>query len=212
MAQKNTSSSDSVSPSICQRIPIVIVVEGKTEEEYFKAFIEEYKIKATVTNNGTCTSPLQIVQALERRKDKYGGNRTASVALFVAVFDHCTDKDSKTKKDIYEEAIKLCQEKKFIAITSKPSFEFWLLLHFTNIDREMSSKESEEQLKRFYPEYEKGSSKTFYDTKKYIRQAIEYAEKTWKKERERTCAKEDWRKEEKGSYTNVHELIKKRLG
>ena len=77
----------------------------------------------------------------------------------------------------------------------------------------MSAKEAEQKLNTYYKsqlkkEYKKGSSDTFENTVRYLPKAIEHAEKTWKKERKRTSATEDWRKKEKGSYTNVYELIK----
>ena len=198
---------------LVKRIPILIVVEGKTEEEYFKKCKEKYGLQeVTVTNNGTHTSPLQIVQALEQKKTTLN-DRTKSVAVFFAVFDHCK-KDPNTGKDVYNEAIELCKKNKFTPITSKPSFEFWLILHFTETDGEMSAKEAEQKLNTYYKsqlkkEYKKGSSDTFENTVRYLPKAIEHAEKTWKKERERACSKEKSRQKEKSSYTNVHELIQK---
>lgn len=77
----------------------------------------------------------------------------------------------------------------------------------------MSAKEAEQELNIYYEKeaqkkYKKNDRDIFENTKSHLGSAIERAEKTWEKERERTCAKEDWRKKEKGSYTNVYELIK----
>ena len=70
----------------------------------------------------------------------------------------------------------------------------------------MSAEEAEKELNNYYKrhlskEYKKGDPDTFKNTKSRLLNAIKHAEKTWEKERERT-------KEEKLSYTNVHELIK----
>ncbi|MBO6086132.1 MAG: RloB domain-containing protein [Acetobacter sp.] len=194
-------------------IPMIISTEGETEEEYFKACKEVCKKEYSliIINKKNRSSPLQIVQALEEKKTTLD-DCMKHVAVFFAVFDH--KKDPNTGKDVYNEAIKLCKKNKFTPITSKPSFEFWLLLHFTYMDREMTPEKAEEELKKIYKsklnkDYEKGSSNTFKNTKSLLGDAIKHAEETWKKERERACSKEKSRQKEKSSYTNVHELIQK---
>lgn len=182
---------------------ILMVVEGKTEEEYFNAYKIKYNLcEVTVIKNGTRTSPLQIVQALERAKTTVQ-NRKKSFAVFFAVFDHCK-KDPNTGKDVYNEAIKLCKEKQFTPITSKPSFEFWLLLHFKKTNCSMTADEATKELNKLYrsefnKDYKKGSHCTFKDTivkQEYIQKAKEHSEQIWNEE-----------EKEKGSYTNVHKLI-----
>lgn len=198
MAQKRPQGKRS-SPSKKKNNKVIIIVEGKTEEEYFKAYKEKDRLYTVrVMKNRTRTSPLQIVEALVEQKEK---EEDGPRSKFVAVFDHRKEKDSNTDDDIYHKAIKLCQEKKFIAITSKPSFEFWFLLHFTETDRSMSAEEAEKELKEYYrrclsKEYKKGGQGTFQDTVRYREDAIKRAARIWQK-KERA----------KGSYTNVHELI-----
>ncbi|MBO6037083.1 MAG: RloB domain-containing protein [Acetobacter sp.] len=175
---------------------VTIIVEGKTEEEYFKAYKKKGELNTVeVKDNGTRTSPLQIVKALlkEREDD--------SRLEFVAVFDHRKEKGSNTDDDIYHKAIKLCQKEKFIAITSKPSFEFWLILHFKNTNCSMTADEATKELNKLYrnelnKDYKKGSHCTFEDTQEHIQKAKERSEQIWNEE-----------EKEKGSYTNVHELI-----
>ena len=187
--------------------PVIIVVEGKTEKEYFKAYRKKHRLHTVkVKDNRTRTSPLQIVEDLVKEK------KDDSRLEFVAVFDHRKEKGSNTDDDIYHKAIKLCQKEKFIAITSKPSFEFWFLLHFIETDRKMSAEEAEKELKIHYEnqlkkEYKKGDPDTFENTSSRLFVAIERAEKIWKKEKERASSQCSSRKEEKRSYTNVHELI-----
>ena len=72
-----------------------------------------------------------------------------------------------------------------------------LLLHFTNIDRDMDEKQVEKELKKYLPNYKKGfegGQAAFEDTKDRLQEAMQRS-------------KNFWEKEEKGSYTNLHELI-----
>lgn len=180
---------------------MIISTEGKTEEEYFKACKgvckKEYILK--IINKKTRSSPLQVVHDLEDEKTTLD-DRMKSGALFYAIFDH-HKKNPKTGKDVYNEAIELCKKNKFTPITSKPSFEFWLILHFKKTNCPMTADEAEKELNKLYnsdlgKNYKKGSSDTFKNTKEYIQKAKERSEQIWNEE-----------EKEKGSYTNVHKII-----
>ena len=89
--------------------PVIIVVEGETEKEYFKAYRKKHRLHTVeVEDNGFRTSPLQIVEALiEQKKKKENDPRLKCIAIF----DHRKEKDSNTNDDIYHKAIKLCEKK-----------------------------------------------------------------------------------------------------
>jgi hypothetical protein len=115
---------------------ILIVCEGsKTEPNYFAEAIDHYELHtANVSISGKCGSaPISVFDhglALYNQEKK---------DLPKAPFDRVFFVFDRDQHETYDEAMRkiraLKQKDTFFAITSVPSFEFWLLLHFERTTR-----------------------------------------------------------------------------
>ena len=148
---------------------ILIVCEGeKTEPLYFQEMVDHYKLHtANVSISGECGSaPRSVVDhglaLFAKEKRDFPRNPFDRVYF---VFD-------RDQHETYDEAKRTIREQKqkdtFFAINSVPSFEFWLLLHFTctttpfkAAGKTSSGKAVLKALKAHMPKYEKGSQNTF---------------------------------------------------
>lgn len=146
---------------------ILIVCEGeKTEPNYFNGIRDYYGLNtANVAVCGDCGSdPMSIVAYAKQR---YREERDAGDP-----FDkvYCVfDKDAHAH---YERALNTiastAPQQTYYAITSVPSFEYWLLLHFTPSTRPYSALPSNSagnqvlsELKNYMPHYQKGQQAVF---------------------------------------------------
>lgn len=146
---------------------ILIVCEGeKTEPNYFNDIRDYYGLNtANVAILGDCDSdPMSVVSYAKQR---YREERDAGDP-----FDkvYCVfDKDAHTH---YERALNAIASatplQTYYAITSVPSFEYWLLLHFTPSTRPYSALPSNSsgnqvlsELKNYMPNYQKGQQAVF---------------------------------------------------
>ncbi|MDO8713712.1 MAG: RloB family protein [Polynucleobacter sp.] len=155
---------------------ILIVCEGgKTEPNYFNELIFHYKLPSVnVVIDGDCGSdPVSVVRhGLDLyNKQKRFNNRAYDKVFFVF------DRDQyhlQTQGHNYQSAISSIKDKKqpkdvFIAINSIPCFEFWLLLHHTEkakpyndiVGSYSAGDAVKEDLKSYWPTYEKGSPGIF---------------------------------------------------
>lgn len=150
---------------------ILIVCEGeKTEPHYFNEVVDHYELPtANVSISGQCGSaPRSVVDhgltLFAQEKKTFPKNPFDRVYF---VFD-CDQHET------YDEAMRTIREREqkqkdtFFAITSVPSFEFWLLLHFeyTTTPFKATGKTSSgnavlKALKVHMPKYEKGNQNTF---------------------------------------------------
>ena len=146
---------------------VLIVCEGeKTEPQYFIGLKNYYELNgANVEITGDCGSaPKSIV---EYAKQRYREERDAGDPFnrVYCVFD-------KDMHPTYEQALDMIASAKpdgtFFAVTSVPSFEYWLLLHFYLTTRpyfrtsEVSSGDQVlRDLKTYMPDYEKGAKDVF---------------------------------------------------
>lgn len=143
---------------------VLIVCEGeKTEPIYFNGLIKHYQLNsANVAIVGACgSSPKSVFEKAEelatqeeRKGDKYDS--------IYCVFD----KDSHSS---YNETIsKINKKQGFHAITSVPCFEYWILLHFIYTTKPFNgthtksiSQEVYDELKKYFPDYEKSRKDLF---------------------------------------------------
>ncbi len=161
---------------------ILIVTEGeKTEPNYFNEIIRLYKLSsANVKVDGSCgPSPKTVVQyAIELAKEEERSKRIPFDKIYCVI-----DKDAHP---CYKEAHEIARDTKLkgelIIISSVPSFEFWLLLHFifTTKSYQQQKKNSTgkqvlSDLKKYIPDYNKGMSDIFSQLEDKLPTAIKNA-------------------------------------
>ena len=157
---------------------VLIVCEGsKTEPNYLRELIDHLKLNtANVAVDGDCdSSPDRILQYAKSRyyKEKKLGDSFDKV---YCVFDRDTH-------DTYEKILayiaKIRPKKTFIAITSVPCFEYWLLLHFDFTARPFMVAGNKsgcdrviDELRKYIPEYNKGDRDIFNQLMEQTNRAI----------------------------------------
>ncbi|MCE9785976.1 RloB family protein [Shewanella algae] len=138
---------------------VLIVCEGsKTEPIYFNDLISHYKLSTANVivddNKETCPFKLLgIAKKIVKEHDKFGSPFDKVYCVF--------DKDSHSKYDAAKSAIESMKgNPKYYAITSVPSFEYWLLLHFRDTVKPYKSTQSKsigdlvyDDLRKEYPKY-----------------------------------------------------------
>lgn len=166
---------------------ILIVSEGsKTEPNYFKEIRAEYRLHSAnveVQPSALGTQPLQVVdyaRELFEKGDSHKGIRPRGFEQVYAVFDrddHRTFHDALARARALDGALRndLKQPVKFVAIPSRPSFEFWLLLHFEDVQHLIHRDEALRRLKRYLPDYDKDYGQAFAETKSELQIAIDRA-------------------------------------
>jgi len=163
---------------------ILIVSEGsKTEPNYFKEIRAEYRLHSTnieVQPGALGTEPIQVVNyacELFEKGDRRKGIRPRAFEQVYAVFDrdaHRTYHKALDRARALDGRLRndLKQPVKFAAIPSRPSFEFWLLLHFEDVRHLIHRDEATRRLKLHLPGYAKGYGKAFAQTKSELQTAI----------------------------------------
>lgn len=157
---------------------VMIVCEGaKTEPAYFKGLVDDLKLSTAniVVYGEECgSSPRTLVRfAIERYKENRAFDRVFCVfdrdahPDFDAAVDQCSAQRKKSNGDPI-----------FVAITSDPCFEFWLLLHFeetfkpfARTDTKSVGDQAVAELKRYLPKYAKGGA-TYGEVKQFTDVAI----------------------------------------
>jgi len=147
---------------------VLIVCEGeKTEPLYFKELIDHYEIHtANVRISGQCGSdPVSVVNHSIQLYQDEQCSPSESFDRVYCVFD----RDAHAN---YQQALDKIKQTKpdntFFAIPSVPCFEYWLLLHFnyttapyTSVDSVSAGDAVVKELRKYWPEYQKGSRDTF---------------------------------------------------
>ncbi|MGE3777954.1 MAG: RloB family protein [Pirellulaceae bacterium] len=166
---------------------ILIVSEGsKTEPNYFMEIRAEYRLHSAnvqVRPSELGTEPRQVVNyALDlfEHGDDYKGIRPRVFEQVYAVFDrddHHTYHDALARARALDGTLKndLGRRIRFVAIPSRPCFEFWLLLHFEDVRHLIHRDEATRRLRRYLPDYEKGYGRAFADIKSELETAINRA-------------------------------------
>lgn len=160
---------------------ILIVSEGeKTEPNYFKEIRNKYRLKTAhvgIEPSGYGTEPMQITQYAEnlfKQGDSHKKIKPQSFEQVYIVFDRDNHKtyfnalsyiDALDKNKILND---LGEPVRFYAIASIPCFEFWLLLHFEEVQHWLHRDDVYKKLKFYLPDYEKGKDNTFSATQAYL--------------------------------------------
>ena len=163
---------------------VLIVCEGeKTEPNYFTGLKDHLELNsANVVVTGECgSSPMSIVRYARQlyREERDAGDPFDKV---FCVFDRDTHETYQQALD----AIKVSQPKDtFVAITSVPCFEYWLLLHFEYttapfvvIGNKSAGDRVIDELRKYMPEYQKGDGSVFEQLIGQLDQAKAYAERS----------------------------------
>ena len=169
----------------------LVVCEGtKTEPNYFKRAVEiinkqlddDYKLKVEFVGLGKNTvSLVKSVDNIERTIDKYKLKTIPYGKIFV-VFDK-DDFDA----DLFNNAIKMCEENGYIPLWSNQAIEFWFLLHFNYIDSKIDRNLYKEKLEEYFKnngyryKYKKNDNKIYDKLIKYgsLDNAIKNARKIY---------------------------------
>ena len=168
---------------------ILIVCEGsKTEVNYFREIRKEFHLhnaNVEVQHSSLGTCPLQIITSAEELflngNTGKGIQKQAFEQIYV-VFDRDEHEEyfnARNKAKALNSKLKndLGKKVKFIAITSVPCFELWLLLHFEDVQVPLHRDDALARLQKHLPSYTKGKTGTYEATKDQHFFAIERAEK-----------------------------------
>ncbi len=177
-------------------ISILIVCEGETEVQYFKALMNIFKLGKRSINLQTSknrTEPIQVVKKAQNFIDTY--------KEIYCVFDKDTH---KTFEDAMREIEEIKKDKKINikSIISIPCFEYWIFLHYEYTNQNFYTnqtpcKNAEKLLKKYIPDYSKPYN--FKSVVNKYKTAMDNAEKN-------NEIKGD---NQEYSYTNVVELVKR---
>jgi hypothetical protein len=175
---------------------VYIVGEGFTERYYFqhlKTYGQyNYKIEPRLFGKTSFKQIDEIVKDLSKNKN----------IVVIVVFDlDVVGNDNKVKKT-FEDFIKQYKKKENVILCgTKPSIEYWFLLHFENMTKELSSSEVIRELKKHINDYDKKQDylqkdKWFNDLMKddNMQKAIERAKNN---------------NNENGSYSNIWKGLEK---
>lgn len=162
---------------------ILIVCEGeKTEPEYFNDLIQFHRLTtASIKVTGDCGSSPTSVVNYAKELFKIEQEKNEPYDYVYCVFD----KDSHVD---YQAALSqlgsLNPKGVFVTINSVPCFEYWLLLHFTysrkafaNTKRKSCGAQMLEELKKFFPTYEKKKAGVFTALNKKLPDALRNCER-----------------------------------
>lgn len=147
---------------------VLIVCEGKkTEPNYFNGLKNHLRLKsANVAIVGEGATPAKIVERA-KKLDLQEKRKDDPFDKIFCVFDKDTHSD-------YETALDHCARKNYIAISSVPAFEYWLLLHFHyTTSPYKDSAEVLRGLKNYMADYEKNDTGIF----KKLQDKLETAKK-----------------------------------
>lgn len=155
---------------------ILIVSEGsKTEPNYFREIRAAHRLNTAnveVQPGQLGTEPIQVVQyakALFEAGDRHKQIQPRAFERVYAVFDrddHLTYFDALKFAESLDGKLRndAKQLVSFMAISSVPSFELWLLLHYEDIQAPIHRDEVMRRLKQHIPGYEKGMEGAFATT------------------------------------------------
>lgn len=188
---------------------VLIVCEGeKTEPLYFSELIDHYEIhSANVRISGECGSdPVSVV---EYGFQLYQEEKIANSGPFDRVY--CVfDRDNHVN---YQQALtKIASYKPkttFIAITSVPCFEYWLLLHFSYTTAPFMPTGNAsagaavlKQLQTYWPDYNKAAHGTFAHTLQISNDELGFA-----KANARRALIQSKQHHDGNPSTHVHDLV-----
>ena len=183
---------------------VLIVCEGeKTEPLYLEDIRISNRVPSAhvrVLHSEYGTQPRQVVDFAEEIF-----RETKEYDWVFAVFDrddHLTYHDALTRAQALDMTLRNDERKSvhFVAVPSVPCFEFWLLLHFADIQAFFQRTEIVRRLKNHMPDYEKGATGVYAKTEPRLPEATDRAMRL--RERFNPFSGTD-------PYTNVDELVTK---
>jgi hypothetical protein len=181
---------------------VLIVCEGaKTEPNYFNEIriVEQLSsAHVKIIPSALGTDPLSVVKSAIEEFEK-----TLAFDKVYVVFDrddHLNYDNAIAKAEATDGKMKNDEKRavEFKAIVSVPSFEFWLLLHFEDVQAWFHRDEIMRRLRRQIQNYEKGMENTFAITKPHL--AIAH-------QRAAFLMARNSRRPGDEPYTDVHELV-----
>ena len=181
---------------------VLIVCEGtKTELNYFKELRQHYHLQAVHTVDVTSGSSGRNAKNIlldAKKRYKVSKEKGDPYDRVYCVFDRDDECGANAGfRDVINEIRKL---KNFHAAYSIPSFEFWLLLHFTYTRQCFeSSQQVFDKLKKYYTTYQKNHPSLFRELEVHLDKALSHADR---------CLKEVNDCEEQNPSTMVHELVR----
>ena len=141
-------------PNRKERRLLIIGTEGgkNTEQLYLRGLERSQDKYHIIFASGNDTDAKRIVENTAETAKKEGINRKFGDQAF-SVFDLDLDKQ---KVALFNVACEIAKNKRIEVLTSNPTFELWLLLHFEYSTRQYANaKELEKSLKRHLPKYTK---------------------------------------------------------
>lgn len=183
------------------RQTVLIVCEGtKTELNYFKDLRQHYNLQAVHTVDVTSGSSGRNARNIlldAKKRYKISKDKGDPYDHVYCVFDR--DDEYGANAGFREVIAEIKKTKNFYAAYSIPSFEFWLLLHFTYTRQCFeSSQQVFEKLQKHYKTYQKNQIGLFRELEIHLEQAFMHADR---------CLKEA--KDSDNPSTTVHELVRR---
>ena len=157
----------------------LIVVEGQTEEAYFRKYVNDSKSKLIdlVVDNPPCTDPINLVnRAMEVKRQK---EREAKKSEFVAPYDekavwvvYDLENAHDVRRKLSNDAQGKVKKNQIQLAISDPTFEYWYILHFERTTKSFNDADDTEKYlknilkkKKIWPDYKKAATppQTIYD-------------------------------------------------
>ena len=141
-------------PNRKERRLLIVGTEGgkNTEQLYLRGLERSQNKYHIIFASGNDTDAKSIVESTATTAKKEGIDRRFGDRAF-SIFDLDLDKQ---KIGLYNSACETARNNKVEVLTSNPTFELWLLLHFEYSTRQYSNaKELEKYLKKHLPKYTK---------------------------------------------------------
>jgi hypothetical protein len=166
---------------------LLIVSEGsRTEPGYFREIIADHRLPSAhvvVRPSLLGTQPLQVVDYAEQLFVHGDAHRRLAPKIHDRVYvvfdrdEHPTFHEALARARALDGRLRndLKRSVTFVAVPSRPCFEFWLLLHFEDVRHLMPRDELTQRLKRHIPGYTKGHTGLYAATKPRLPTAIDRA-------------------------------------
>lgn len=166
---------------------LIVSEDSKAAPNYFTEIRQAHRLhtaNVAVQSSAFGTEPMQVVQYAEELFRSGDRHRQIQPRAFEQVYA-VSDRDGH---HTYFEALRSAesldgelrndnkQAVRFKAIASVPSFELWLLLHYEDIQAPIDRYEVMHRLKRYLPDYEKGTGGVFAKTRRELATATQRAQ------------------------------------
>ena len=163
---------------------ILIVTEGtKTEPNYFGEIRSHFRLHTAnvgIYPGALGTDPLNVVEYARQLfvdGDRHKHIPARAFDQVYAVFDrdnHASYHEALTRAAQLDGTLRNDNRQKvpFRAVASVPNFEFWLLLHYENVQAPIHRDEALARLRAHIPGYAKGASGAFATTSPLLPDAI----------------------------------------